>query len=210
MVALNKAERDGLIVKNPGNSIDRRLKPHAQQKERCYLTLEEIKQIIAVEYNYKNDIKNAFLFCCFCGLRHSDVVKLTWGEIVTAPDGSTMIQTQMKKTKKLIVIPLSDNALAFLPERGKSKKSDLVFPNLPDQPGNADVRLKVIIKKAGIDKNVTFHVARHTFATLTLTYGADLYTVSKLLGHANVKTTQIYAKIVDENKRKAVNLIPKL
>lgn len=210
MVALNKAERDGLIVKNPGNSIDRRLKPHAQQKERCYLTLEEIKQIIAVEYNYKNDIKNAFLFCCFCGLRHSDVVKLTWGEIVTAPDGSTMIQTQMKKTKKLIVIPLSDNALAFLPERGKAKKSDLVFPNLPDQPGNADVRLKVIIKKAGIDKNVTFHVARHTFATLTLTYGADLYTVSKLLGHANVKTTQIYAKIVDENKRKAVNLIPKI
>ena len=210
MVALNKAERDGLIVKNPGNSIDRRLKPHAQQKERCYLTLEEIKQIIAVEYNYKNDIKNAFLFCCFCGLRHSDVVKLTWGEIVTAPDGSTMIQTQMKKTKKLIVIPLSDNALAFLPERGKAKKSDLVFPNLPDQPGNADVRLKVIIKKAGIDKNVTFHVARHTFATLTLTYGADLYTVSKLLGHANVKTTQIYAKIVDENKKKAVNLIPKL
>jgi len=210
MVALNKAERDGLIVKNPGNSIDRRLKPHAEQKERCYLTLDEIKQIIAVDYTCKNDIKNAFLFCCFCGLRHSDVVKLTWGEIVTAPDGSTMIQTQMKKTKKLIAIPLSDNALAFLPEQGKAKKSNLVFPNLPVQPGNADVRLKVIIKKAGVDKNVTFHVARHTFATLTLTYGADLYTVSKLLGHANVKTTQIYAKIVDENKKKAVNLIPKL
>ena len=210
MVVLNKAERDGLILKNPGSSIDRRLKPHAEQKERCYLTLDEIKQIIAVEYNYKNDIKNAFLFCCFCGLRHSDVVKLTWGEIVTAPDGSTMIQTQMKKTKKLIAIPLSENALAFLPEQGKAKKSERVFPNLPNQPGNADVRLKVIIKKAGIDKNVTFHVARHTFATLTLTYGADLYTVSKLLGHANVKTTQIYAKIVDENKRKAVNLIPKL
>ena len=210
MVALNKAERDGLILKNPGNSIDRRLKPHSEPKERCYLTLDEIKQIIAVEYNYKNDIKNAFLFCCFCGLRHSDVVKLTWGEIVTAPDGSTMIQTQMKKTKKFITIPLSENAIAFLPEQGKAKKSALVFPNLPDQPGNADIRLKVIIKKAGIDKHVTFHVARHTFATLTLTYGADLYTVSKLLGHANVKTTQIYAKIVDENKRKAVNLIPKI
>lgn len=210
MVALNKAEREGIILRNPGKNVDSSLCPRAEESKREYLTLEEVKAIINTNYTPKNHIKQAFLFCCFCGLRHSDIVKLTWGEIVTAPDGSTMIQTQMKKTKKLIVIPLSDNALVFLPERGKAKKSDLVFPNLPDQPGNADVRLKVIIKKAGIDKNVTFHVARHTFATLTLTYGADLYTVSKLLGHANVKTTQIYAKIVDENKRKAVNLIPKL
>ena len=69
---------------------------------------------------------------------------------------------------------------------------------------------KMLRERDGITKHVTFHVARHTFATLTLTYGADLYTVSKLLGHANVKTTQIYAKSVDENKRRAVNLIPKI
>ena len=65
-------------------------------------------------------------------------------------------------------------------------------------------------KKAGIQKNVTFHVGRHTYATLLLYYGADLYTVSKLLGQANVKTTQIYAKVMDESKRKAVNLIPQI
>ena len=76
--------------------------------------------------------------------------------------------------------------------------------------GNADARLHTLTEKAGIKKHVSFHVARHTFATLTLTHGADLYTVSKLLGHANMRTTQIYAKIVDENKRKAVNLIPSL
>ena len=70
--------------------------------------------------------------------------------------------------------------------------------------------LKTLIRHAGIDKKVSFHVGRHTFATLTLTYGADLYTVSKLLGHCNIRTTQIYAKIVDENKRKAVNLVPKI
>lgn len=69
---------------------------------------------------------------------------------------------------------------------------------------------KTLIRHAGIDKKVSFHVGRHTFATLTLTYGADLYTVSKLLGHCNIRTTQIYAKIVDENKRKAVNLVPKI
>ena len=91
-----------------------------------------------------------------------------------------------------------------------AKESDRVFPKLPLQSGNADVRLKTIVKHAGIAKNVSFHVGRHTFATLTLTYGADLYTVSKLLGHCNIGTTQIYAKIVDENKRKAVNLVPKL
>ena len=79
-----------------------------------------------------------------------------------------------------------------------------------DQVTNADVRLRTIIKKAGITKHVTFHVARHTFAALTLTYGADLDTVSKLLGHSNIYTTQIYTKIVDESKLKAVNLIPKL
>ena len=62
----------------------------------------------------------------------------------------------------------------------------------------------------GIQKHITFHVSRHTFATMALTYGADLYTVSKLLGHSNVQVTQVYAKIVDENKRKAVNLIPKV
>ena len=144
MVALNKAERDGIILKNPGKDIDRKLKPHSEQKTRCYLPLEEIQRIIETEYKPDNDIKPAFLFCCFSGLRYSDV------------------------------------------------------------------RLRTLIKKAGISKHVTFHVARHSFATLTLTYGADLYTVSKLLGHANIRTTQVYAKIVDESKRRAVNLIPKL
>ena len=210
MVALNKAERDGIIVKNPGKDIDRKLKPHAEQKSRCYLTLDEIQKIINTEYKPDNDIKPAFLFCCFSGLRYSDVQKLTWEEITLSPEGYAQIETQMQKTGKDITIPLSDNALKWLPERSGQPASSRIFYKLPDQVNNADVRLRTIIKKAGISKHVTFHVARHTFATLTLTYGADLYTVSKLLGHSNIRTTQIYAKIVDESKRKAVNLIPKL
>lgn len=210
MVALNKAERDGIIVKNPGKDIDRKLKPHAEQKSRCYLTLDEIQKIIDTEYKPDNDIKPAFLFCCFSGLRYSDVQKLTWGEITVSPEGYAQIETNMQKTGKDITIPLSDNALKWLPERSGQPSASRIFYKLPDQVTNADVRLRTIIKKAGITKHVTFHVARHTFATLTLTYGADLYTVSKLLGHSNIRTTQIYAKIVDESKRKAVNLIPKL
>ena len=210
MVALNKAERDGIIIKNPGKDIDRKLKPHAEQKSRCYLTLDEIQKIIDTEYKPDNDIKPAFLFCCFSGLRYSDVQKLTWGEITVSPEGYAQIETNMQKTGKDITIPLSDNAIKWLPERSDQPAASRIFYKLPDQVTNADVRLRTIIKKAGITKHVTFHVARHTFATLTLTYGADLYTVSKLLGHSNIRTTQIYAKIVDESKRKAVNLIPKL
>ena len=210
MVALNKAERDGIILKNPGKDIDRKLKPHSEQKTRCYLTLEEIQRIIETEYKPDNDIKPAFLFCCFSGLRYSDVSKLTWKEITVSQDGYAQIETTMQKTGKSITIPLSDNALKWLPEREGSLPESRIFYKLPDQVNNADVRLRTLIKKAGISKHVTFHVARHRFATLTLTYGADLYTVSKLLGHANIRTTQVYAKIVDESKRKAVNLIPKL
>ena len=210
MVALNKAERDGIILKNPGKDIDRKLKPHSEQKTRCYLTLEEIQKIIETEYKPDNDIKPAFLFCCFSGLRYSDVSKLTWKEITASQDGYAQIETTMQKTGKSITIPLSYNALKWLPEREGNLPESRIFYKLPDQVNNADVRLRTLIKKAGISKHVTFHVARHSFATLTLTYGADLYTVSKLLGHANIRTTQVYAKIVDESKRKAVNLIPKL
>lgn len=161
MVALNKAERDGIIVKNPGKDIDRKLKPHAEQKSRCYLTLDEIQKIIDTEYKPDNDIKPAFLFCCFSGLRYSDVQKLTWGEITVSPEGYAQIETNMQKTGKDITIPLSDNALKWLPERTDQTSASRIFYKLPDQVTNADVRLRTIIKKAGITKHVTFHIASH-------------------------------------------------
>lgn len=210
MVALNKAEREGIILKNPGKVVDSSLRPRAEESKREYLTLDEVKAIIDTPYLVKNHVKEAFLFCCFSGLRFSDIYKLTWGEIKIGQDGDARLETRMKKTKKDIYIPLSENALNWLPERNGAPDTARVFYLLPNQPGNADVRLRTLVKNAGITKRVSFHVSRHTFATLTLTYGADLYTVSKLLGHCNIRTTQIYAKIVDENKRKAVNLIPKI
>ena len=98
--------------------------------------------------------------------------------------------------------------MRWLPEREDKGEEDNVFqvPFICI----AYPHLHEWTKKAGINKNVTYHVGRHTYATLLLYYGADLYTVSKLLGHTNVKTTQIYAKVMDESKRKAVNLIPEI
>lgn len=158
MVALNQAERDGIIIKNPGKDIDRKLKPHSEQKARCYLTLDEVKKIIELEYRPDNDVKPAFLFCCFSGLRFSDVQKMTWGEITVTADGQAQLETKMKKTGKSIWVPLSDNALKWLPERGDASDGDKVFSKLPVQSSNADSRLKTLVKKAGITKNVTFHV----------------------------------------------------
>lgn len=210
LTVLNMAVKEGIIDRNPGRDIDRHLKPKGSVKSRCYLTVEELKQIIATPYKPQNDIKSAFLFCCFCGLRWSDVRDLTWNDIRYGSDSQAQIEITMKKTGLPIYLPLSENALSWLPPRTDATGGTPVFRHLPRQASNADCRLATLVKKAGISKHVTFHVARHTFATLTLTYGADLYTVSKLLGHTKVQTTQIYARIVDESKRKAVNLIPRL
>lgn len=140
----------------------------------------------------------------------SGIQKMTWKEITINQEGLTQLDTLMKKTGKPLYPPLSDNAIKWIPERKDAPDGQRVFNFLPDQLGNADARLHTLIRHAGINKPVSFHCSRHTFATLPLTYGADLYTVSKLLSHTNVQTTQIYAKIVDANKRKVVNLIPEL
>lgn len=112
-----------------------------------------------------------------------------------------IVKTQYK-THEVVRIPISDNAAKFLPKRGKG----LVF-NLPER---YYYPFDQWIKTTGIKKHITFHCARHTFACLLLSYGTDIYTTSKLLGHTSVKTTEIYAHIVDEKKRAAVDNIPKL
>ena len=124
--------------------------------------------------------------------------------VIVCPNCKKQIETVQQKTGEPVYIPLSDNAIKWLPER----TGERVF-NLP-HVSSIEKWLAQWSEDAGVKKHITYHVSRHTFATLTLTYGADLYTVSKLLGHSNIQTTQIYAKIVDENKRKAVNLIPEL
>ena len=210
LVALNKAERDDLILKNPCNAVDNKYKPKRTASTRCYLTLQEIKKIMNLDYAPKSGVKEAFLFCCFTGLRYSDVQRLTWGDIKTNSTGDMQIESKMKKTGKDMFVPLSKNAIQFMPKRGDAADDEKVFPRLPQKAAMTHHYMRRIEELIGIQKHITFHVSRHTFATMALTYGADLYTVSKLLGHSNVQVTKVYAKIVDENKRKAVNLIPKV
>lgn len=168
-----------------------------------YLTLEEVRMLAATPCRYP-DIKRSFLFSCLTGLRKSDIEKLVWGEIHKQGDYTRIIFTQ-KKTGGLEYLDISPEAEKLLGERGK--ESDLVFPFMHSISLIEDT-LKSWTTEAGIKKHITFHCGRHTFATLMLDLGTDLFTVSKLLGHRDVKTTQIYAKILDKNKQQAVSKIP--
>lgn len=203
VTALNRAVKEDVITVNPADKIPAQDKPKESQSTKVYLTLDELKALADTPCKY-DDLKRAFLFSCFCGLRLSDVRTLKWSAISKTSDGKKQIETVQQKTGEPVYIPLSDNAIKWLPER----TGERVF-NLP-HVSSIEKWLAQWSEDAGVKKHITYHVSRHTFATLTLTYGADLYTVSKLLGHSNIQTTQIYAKIVDENKRKAVNLIPEL
>lgn len=203
---LNGAVRDGVIEKNPFYELAHSEKIRDTETQRAYLTIDEVKSLINTEYS--NDlIKRAFLFACFCGLRFSDVEQLRWCDICT--NGKiTQVEKQQKKTKKSVYIPLSEQAISFLPKQ-VGEADGLVFDGLPSLVA-VEANLKKWTETAGITKHVTFHIARHTFATLSLQGGADIYTVSKLLGHSSIINTQIYAKIIDEHKRDAVDRLGKL
>lgn len=206
-IGLNKAVKRELIDKNPCYLVSNDDKPKRGESKRQYLTLDEVKKMAETECKYPL-VKKLFMLSCFTGLRYSDIISLCWKNIKVIENGVCQIETIQKKTKQAITIPLSENAMQWLPNRNGAEDEKVLF-KMPDRSVSYDF-LHRWAKEAGIKKNVTFHVARHTYATLLLYYGADLYTVSKLLGHKNVKTTQIYAKVMDDTKRKAVSLIPQI
>lgn len=201
--ALNAAVRADIIKVNPMNKLDNSEKIRRPDSKREYMTIEEIRSLIATPMEY-SAVKNAYLFSCFCGLRISDIIGLKWKNVYV-DNGQYRLEVVMQKTKEPIYLPLSPEALKWMPERGEKTAEDRVF-DLPS-PTYINVILKPWAKAAGIDKHFTFHTARHTFATMMLTLGADLYTTSKLLGHSDVQVTQVYAKIVNRKKDEAVNLV---
>jgi len=200
---IHEAIRDKLITNDPLRYVQ---SPKTVESIRDYLTLEELNMLS--QTNCKDDLyKRVFLFGCLTGLRISDMMKLTWSEInYTDEIGYHIIYTQ-KKTLQNELLQINQQAMDLLGERQDDEFK--VFEGLI-YSDTKNRLLKNWALDAGVRKNVTFHIARHTFATLQLTMGTDIYTVSKLLGHRKITTTQIYGKIVDEKKRKAVDNLPKL
>ncbi|MFV0388103.1 MAG: tyrosine-type recombinase/integrase [Pyrinomonadaceae bacterium] len=194
---IREAYKQKMFKENPAENI-RSIK--LEDTEREFLTFDELKRLAQTRFHYE-DLRRAALFSALTGLRYSDIEKLTWREIKADGDRS-IIRFKQKKTKDNETMPLSDEAVSLIGERGKD--SERVFDSLNYYQTK---HLGDWMKQAGIKRKITFHAFRHTFATLQLTLGTDIYTVSKLLGHKNLQTTKVYARIVDEKKREAVNRI---
>lgn len=201
---LNHAVREGLLKKNPFYELEVKEKFKKTESFREYLTIDELKALAEVPTG-SPITKQTFLFCCFTGLRYSDMTALRWKDIQNTDDGEVIHIPSMQKTKRPVIVPLGIQAKKWLPEKEGVNPEDKVFPDAP-LTCNANRALKHMTERAGINKTISFHCSRHSFATMMLTLGADLYTVSKLLGHSSVKHTQIYARIIDRKKDEAVNL----
>lgn len=202
--ALNTAVRMDMIADNPINKLTPADKIRMPESKREYLTIDEIKRLAETPCR-REDIKGAFMFSCYCGLRISDVCGLKWKDL-TNDNGQWRVCIVMQKTSEPLYLPLSNQVMKWMPERGDAKDGDRIFSSIPAEINTAK-DITPWVKAAGISKHVTFHTSRHSYATMLLTLGADLYTVSKLLGHSKIETTQIYAKIIDQKKNDAINLI---
>ena len=200
--AMKKAYIDGLIhtdVTLGVSGISR------EETHREYLTIDEVRLLAQTPCD-RPEIKRAFLFSCLTGLRRSDITKLTWGE-VRQLSGRTRIIFRQKKTGGMEYLDIAPQAVELMGERGGA--DDKVFGYI-HWTSSTNQHLRYWALRAGIDKHITFHSGRHTFAVLMLSLGTEIYTVSKLLGHRNLATTQIYAKIVDKKKQEAVDNIPRI
>lgn len=206
-IALNAAVRAEWLGENPFMQLSAAERVKKPESKRQFLTIEEMKTLIATGCR-SEIVKQAYLFSCYSALRLSDIENLRWKDLV-CNDGRYMIATVQQKTSTPIYTPLSRNAIRWLPERKTDNDNALIFATLPSRPTTNKI-LGQWVKKAGIDKKITYHTSRHTFGTMMMTVGADLYTTCKLMGHADVRTTQIYAKIVDSKKIEAVGMVDKL
>lgn len=199
---INMAVDEGLITNNPIRQLDSSEKIYVPENPIKFVEEEELKRL--AETPIKDEkTRQVYLFMCFCALRISDVKSLRWGDIVKRRNHWYICKRQ-KKTQKLVEVPLPKPALELLPERGNKTDDDLVFEGYPTEQ-TMNKHLKKWGEDAGVKIKMTLHTGRHTFGTLAFTKGGDLYTTSKLMGHSDIRTTMIYAKVIDEKKEEAVD-----
>ncbi|HCS20427.1 MAG TPA: recombinase [Bacteroidetes bacterium] len=193
-----RAIRSGWLKTDPFQDISLALK----ETDRAYLTEEELERVVVKHFSVKrlDMVKDLFVFSCYTGLAYSDVKKLKKAELEKTPDGMWWIKTRRQKTKQRSQIPLLEIAKGIIDKHtnlDELRAEDLVFPVMSNQKLNA--YLKEVADLCEIEKTLTYHVARHTFATtVTLQNGVSIESVSRMMGHSNIKTTQHYARIVDK------------
>ncbi len=197
---IHLAMKDNIISTDPCKDIVIK----APDSQREFLLQEELEKFINQPTPYL-EVKNAFLFSCFTGLRLSDIRKLTWKEV----EGGFLYFRQ-KKTKDIDRMALTPDAITIIEEqRLKHANSPLVF-ELPVSKEKINNKVKAIVKAAGINKYITYHCSRHSAATLWISAGVPIFTVQKLLGHTDIKTTMIYAKLIDSTRDEYVQMMPVL
>jgi integrase len=205
---LNAAFEEGYLNENIVNKVK---SIPMGETHREYLSLDELQALSKTNCRIPV-LKSAFIFSCLSGIRWSDINKMTWSEIrdegkdQNGKDIHKLVFSQ-KKTNGIEYLYLSKQAREILGDR--KGENERVFINL-----HYSAQMNLILLRwcmyAGITKHITFHSARHTNAVLLLENGADIYTVSKRLGHKEIRTTEIYAKIIDKKMKEAATLIPKL
>lgn len=199
---LKEAIKVNLLLSDPCINVKT---PKAIESERNHLTLSELRAVVQAECRYEV-LKRAFIFSCLSGLRWSDIHKLEWSEVRKTDNGHRIVFNQ-EKTDELEYLDISQQARNYLGNEGSPKER--VFTGLK-YSSYMNVELTKWMLKAGITKDITFHCGRHTFAVLQLEMETDIFTVSKMLGHKHLKTTQIYAKVSDKLKQKAMNNFPNI
>lgn len=187
------AQNNGWMQHNPFANY----KIHFKKVDRGYLTDQELEIIKNKEFDIERleKVRDIFVFACWTGLAYVDTYKLTYDNIKTGVDGKLWIMTKRAKTDTVVTVPLLDVPLSII-EKYRGKQDNKVLPTLSNQKMNS--YLKEIATVCGIEKRLSFHLARHTFAsTTTLAKGVSIEAVSKMLGHTNIRTTQIYARVTE-------------
>jgi integrase len=198
--ALKQAYRDGYLQ----TDLNAKIEPIKQQEtQRSFLAIEEVNRLIKTECNNLL-LKRAALFSALTGFRFSDIQNLSWEKLEYVDGDGHFIRFRQVKTGLEELMPISEQAYELLGER--KRDTDKVFEGLT-YSAHENRHLHQWVKAAGISKHITFHCFRHTYATLQLSEGTPIYTISKMLGHRELKTTQIYAKVMDKAKREATDKI---